>query len=583
MNKWTADFETNNHLDDCRVWAWAVCNISDTDNFEYGTTLDDFMYWCSEQKNPKIYFHNLKFDIQFIISWLFNHGFRWIDNEDAKEELTFTTMITDTGQFYSMTLYLDCSKKTPKTVTFYDSMKILNFSVAKIAKSFNLPITKLKIDYNEVRPIGHTLTREEVDYIQNDVTIMAMALQIMFEQGHTKMTIAGDAMAFYKEIIGKKAFRDFFPLLDATSDKDIRQSYKGGFTYLNPMYKKQTTGQGLVFDKNSMYPSVMVKEMLPFGLPIYYDGKYEYDKFYPLYVQRLSCSFKLKPGKIPSIQIKNSLYFVPNEYIHSSDDEIVTLTLTSVDLELFLENYDVEHLEYICGFKFQGMRGLFDNYINYWTEQKIQAKKDNNSGMYTISKLFLNSLYGKFGLNSRAGRKAPYMDLDGIVRYRRLEDDERETVYVPVASFITSYARADIIRSSQQVREFTLSRYGFDGYVYSDTDSIHCLVKPEDVPDLAKFLDIDDYRLGAWKMESIFSRGKYLRQKCYIEEIDDEIESTVAGLPKSLKKLINFDNFNFGFNTSHFTAEEIGEDAKLDFVYTQGGVCLIPTDFSINE
>lgn len=581
MNKWTADFETNNHVDDCRVWAWAVCRIGDEDEFEYGNDLDSFFYWCSEQRNPILYFHNLKFDIQFILSWLFNHGFTWIESGEEKDDFTFTTMITDTGQFYSMTIYLDCSKKTPKTIKFYDSMKILNFSVLRVAKSFNLPISKLKIDYNEVRPVGHPLTTEEVDYIRNDVKIMAMALDIMFEEGHTKMTIASNAMAFYKHIIGDKAFRDFFPLLDTPIDKDIRSSYKGGFTYLNPAYKGKTTGQGLVFDKNSMYPSVMVQEVLPYGMPIYYDGKYEEDKFYPLYVQRLSCSFKLKPGKIPSIQIKNSLYFLPNQYIETSDDEIITLTLTSVDLELFLENYDVDHLEYINGFKFQGMKGLFDNYINYWTEQKIQAKKDNNSGMYTISKLFLNSLYGKFGLNSRAGRKAPFLDLDGVVRYRRLEDDERETIYVPVAAFITSYARADIIRSSERVREFTLKHYGYDGYVYSDTDSIHCLVKPEDVGELAKFLDIDDYRLGAWKMESVFSRGKYLRQKCYIEEIDDEIISTVAGLPKSLRNLINFDNFKIGFNTAEFSEEEIGENAKLDYRYCKGGVCLVPTDFTI--
>ena len=30
---------------------------------------------------------------------------------------------------------------------------------------------------------------------------------------------------------------------------------------------------------------------------------------------------------------------------------------------------------------------------------------------------------------------------------------------------------------------------------------------------IKRYIDIDDYRLGAWKLESKFKRGKYLRQK----------------------------------------------------------------------
>ena len=32
----SSDFETNNHEDDCRVWAWASCDINNTDNIYYG-------------------------------------------------------------------------------------------------------------------------------------------------------------------------------------------------------------------------------------------------------------------------------------------------------------------------------------------------------------------------------------------------------------------------------------------------------------------------------------------------------------------------------------------------------------------
>ena len=35
MKKFTADFETNVNEEDCRVWAYAVCQIGNIDNFHF--------------------------------------------------------------------------------------------------------------------------------------------------------------------------------------------------------------------------------------------------------------------------------------------------------------------------------------------------------------------------------------------------------------------------------------------------------------------------------------------------------------------------------------------------------------------
>lgn len=145
-----------------------------------------------------------------------------------------------------------------------------------------------------------------------------------------------------------------------------------------------------------MYPAKMKYEKMPYGEPIYFDGKYEKDNFYNLYIQTLSAIFKLKKGKIPTIQIKNNLAFLPNEYIETSNGDLITLTLTNIDLELFLENYEIEYISYHYGYKFRSVKGLFTDYINYWTEQKIESKKKGNTALYRIAKLMLNSLYGKF-------------------------------------------------------------------------------------------------------------------------------------------------------------------------------------------
>lgn len=109
------------------------------------------------------------------------------------------------------------------------------------------------------------------------------------------------------------------------------------------------------------------------------------------------CTFNIKKNKIPTIQIKNNKrFFIGNEYLEHSGDEPVALYLTNIDLKLFLEQYNVDDLKYICGWKFRSINGLFTDYIDKWIAVKNQATLDKNAGLRATAKLMLNSLYGKF-------------------------------------------------------------------------------------------------------------------------------------------------------------------------------------------
>ena len=345
----------------------------------------------------------------------------------------------------------------------------------------------------------------------------------------------------------------------------------------------------------------MYEKPLPFGRPVIFDGEYEYDFLYPLYIQTISCSFKLKEGKIPTIQLKNSMFFLPNEYLESSNGEIITLTLTSVDLKLFKENYDLKYVSYDGGFKFKEIYGLFTEYIDYWTEKKITSKKEGNRALYLISKKMLNSLYGKFSKSPHVRSKYPYLDENGIVNYKISEDKIEKGLYIPVGAFITAYAREKTIRTSQAIRDYTLNKYGKDYYIYSDTDSIHMLELPEE--ELKQFVEIDDYKLGYWKLENKWKKAKFIRQKCYLEDLvlteeeykdgikdgndgtytKDEngfyrLTATIAGLPKALGKYINFKNFKIGLS---LLATDTSIEHKLTYKHVDGGVMLVETDFTI--
>lgn len=551
---YTADFETTTDPADCRVWAYGICEIGNPVNFTYGNDINGFMKWANEQGKATVYFHNLKFDGEFILCWLFENGFKYVDDRRDLEKNTFTTLISDKGQFYSMEICFERKGKEKKSLTIYDSLKILPFSVAAIAKGFNLPISKLEIDYHETREIGHVLTKQEINYLRNDVDIVARALNTLFEQGLTKMTQGSNALFDYKRTVGTKNFSKWFPIPDY--DYDIRQSYKGGFTYLNPKYKELDLTEGIVLDVNSLYPSVMYYQPLPYGEGIFFKGKYKPDKIYNLYVQMFTCQFELKPGYIPTIQLKNNLSFIPTQYLESSEGEDVTLCLTNVDLELFMEHYNVFNIEYHSGWKFKSTIGLFKDYIDKWNKVKMESTINGNKAMRTLAKLMLNALYGKFALNPNVQSKIPWYD-NGIVKYKLGEKETREPIYIPVGTFITAWARYKTISSAQKV---------YDRFVYADTDSLHLI--GTEIPDM---LEVDPVKLGAWKHESTFTRARFIRQKSYIEEIDGVLNITCAGMPERCYQFVTWDNFHTGMSYA----------GKLGMTHVNGGIVLKDIPFSI--
>lgn len=577
---YVADFETTTTPDNSKVWAYAICEVGNTDNIIYGTNIDDFMEWCRTQKeNVKVFFHNLKFDGQFIMYWLFHNGFKHVTDTHDRASNTFTTLISDKGLYYSIEVIFKLKGKTVKKVTFLDSLKLIPLSVDAIAKSFKLPMQKGNIDYDSHNdlPDNTPLTDEEIEYIKNDVQIVAHAVDYFHKQGLNKMTIGSCAMEEYKKLIYKKNFNKWFP--KPKYHEDVKQSYRGGFTYLNPKFAGKIVGNGVVLDVNSLYPSVMYDSYLPYGTPIYFEGKYEDDEIYPLYTQMMRCEFELKKGKIPTIQLKHNPFFNGNEYLTSSDGHEITLCLNSVDLKLFFEHYHVYNPEYLSGWKFKSTKGLFKRYIDKWSENKIQAKKEGNHGLYVISKLFLNGLYGKFGQDNKVKSKIPYLGEDDIIHFYDSKPEPKDPLYIAIASFITSYARLKTISSAQTITDNYNSGKSKIQFIYADTDSLHCLSEDFALPD---GLDIDSTKLGAWDYEGRFNKAKYLRQKCYIENLTEDIESpdpeyklkiTVAGMPKDCYKQVNFKNFKIGATYS----------GKKQPKMVKGGVILKEVDFTIKK
>ena len=573
------DFETTVYEGQTytEVWASALVEMWTEDVVILNSLDVTFDYIKGLNKNLIIYYHNLKFDGAFWTDYLLRKGFKlacdqvgssqfditWTSDKDMKNN-TFKLSISDMGQWYTLKF-----KVSNKLIELRDSLKLLPFSVKAIGKSFATKHKKLDMTYEGYRYAGCTITEEERKYIANDVLVVKEALEIMYKQGHSKLTIGSCCLSEYKMIIGKRAYEESFPDLYNMAFKDdsfgdpnvgeyIRRSYKGGWCYLVKGKAIRHFRNGVTCDVNSLYPSMMHSmsgNVYPVGQPEFWKGEIPELPKDCYYFIRIRTRFYLKKGKLPFIQMKGTFLYRGTECLETSDvyykgkyhrfiyDEdgnriptTVTLTLTCSDYKLFLEHYDVEDFEVLDGCYFRSMSGIFDEYIDKYRKIKMESK----GALRTLAKLFLNNLYGKMASNTDSSFKVPYIDpVDNIVRYMGVAENNKKPGYIAVGSAITSYARCFTIRAAQA------NYHGVHkpGFIYADTDSIHC-----DLPaDKVKGITVHPTEFCCWKVESYWNDGWFVRQKTYAEHITHEDGEPVdepywnikcAGMPDKCKNLL---------------------------------------------
>lgn len=564
-----ADFETTVYegQKDTEVWAAAAVELF-SDDVKIWTDISGLWeYLVSLKESVICYFHNLKFDGEFILNYLmrfhhFKNALNIIGAEDddrkiyswkkTKEmengELRYS--ISHMGQWYSIT-----AKVKGKIIELRDSLKLLPFSVREIGKAFKTSVQKSSIEYVGERHAFGTITPEEEEYIKGDVFIIKEALETMYEQGHDKLTIGSCCMSQWKQTMDKKDYENWILDLSntpypygeefANADAYIRRGYHGGWTYVAPDKQGKILKSGCTFDVNSLYPSVMHSSSgnyYPVGEPQFWQGDEIPEKakvtnrFYYL---RFKCRFYLKPGKLPFIQIKHDMHYKPTEnlttsdylyknqyYSHKADGTPITATLTcsKVDYELIREHYDLVDMEILDGCWFRTEKGIFDEYINEFAK----IKQTSTGAMRTLAKLFLNNLYGKLGANDDSSFKIGELDESGAMRYFIQEEHGKQCGYVAAGAAVTSYARAFTIRVAQK-------NYnpGKPGFCYADTDSIHCDIKASEV--LGVIIHTTDF--NAWKHESDWSEAVFIRQKTYMEKVDGRWDIKCAGMPENCKEL----------------------------------------------
>ena len=584
------DFETTVYKGqvNTEVWASALVELFSDKVTILHSIAETFDYLVSLNCNVVVYYHNLKFDGAFWLSYLlvdkkFTQAYDKIGDKETdvkwKQQFkmfnnTFKYSISDRGMWYSIIV-----KVKNHFIEIRDSLKLLPFSVKRIGESFGTKHKKLDMEYTGFRYAGCEITKEEQEYIANDVLVVKEALEIMFKQGHNKLTIGSCCLEEYKKICRSSLeiqldYAEMFPnLYDFKIDKQehkydnagdwLRKSYRGGWCYLVKGKENKIKTNGTTADVNSLYPSMMSSKSgnkYPIGLPKFWTGNFIPDqalKENMYYFVRIKTRFYIKGNYLPFIQIKGDLKYKGTESLETSDvynhenDEYfpyyidkdgniqqakVELTLTMTDYQLIKEHYELVDFEILDGCYFYSMVGIFDEYINKYAK----IKKESKGALRELAKLFLNNLYGKMASSTDSSFKIAYVKDDKSIGFMQVVENEKKPGYIAIGSAITSYSRNFTIRAAQK------NYYGAEkrGFIYADTDSIHCDLLPQEI----KGIEVDDKEFCCWKLESCWDKGIFTRQKTYIEHVTHEnlipLEESkqynnikCAGMPKKCKDL----------------------------------------------
>jgi hypothetical protein len=565
-----ADFETTAKAqyerDGCtRVYLWYIEDIYNDDIHAIGLDIADFWrYITSKVYEPTrriIFFHNLGFDILFLEYYLLSIGYESIMDKGGYNQ--YTILRDDMGQVYGMTVY----GLENLVIEFRDSFKLLQSSVDKLPNIRGLE--KLKgYDYQKLRDEVklEDFTPFDIQYVKHDVWKVKDVLKALLPSIGDYLTIASSSYNdWYKRYIehDKWAYANDFPVINDDLKPLLRNAYNGGLVILNEAYRGKILTRPVVsYDVNSLYPSVMRYKPLPKGKPhrilTYNNLKYLISRGYTLQVLCVSVKrMTIKAGYHPYISMTKHYTFTGKQAYPNEITDTV-FYWTNVDLDNIVKYYDIDYtIDLDLSYAFKAKLGTFDAYIDHYMAVKEKATVDGDVFMRMFAKYRLNTPYGKFGTRDERTTLTSSLDEIGKIEFELHDVESKKEFYLPIAIFITAWARDVLITAVQAERE---------SFIYADTDSIHCF---EDTfkGDIA----IDNEKLGFWKFEGLSTKTLFINNKQYIKLIDGKLKRTIASLNKDNHDKVNFDNMYKG---------SIITKGKKMKKHVKGGYIIVDTDFT---
>ena len=501
----------------------------------------------NKYNNHSVYAHNLsKFDGIYLLRVLAQLGLK-------------KPIIKD-GNMIALPINWNLRNNKIGTITFKDSLLMLPQSLRSLAKSFNVEEKSyfpfkfvnnpnISLDYvgnipsidqwnditqeqfDSLKQENWSLREESIKYcVQDCITLHQILVkfnELIFDKWSVNIikfsTLPSLAFGIYRT---KYMEENTIPKLQGQIFEDISKGYTGGHTdvYLPRMENAKH------YDVNSLYPFVMSEFDMPVG-PIH---KFEGDIF--MYEDNpfgfFLCKIKTllvdgKPMERPLLQTKVK-----------SDNGVRTIAPLGEWTD-WLFSEEIKNVRELGGYKITVLKGytfgrknIFKEYINDMYQIKESYSNDRSNPMYLISKLLMNSLYGRFGMKSELkiheivktsdiqGLQAKYGELSlvewklthdlslvshpapmEITAHNFWNDEFHNNINIAIAASVPAYART------------IMNYYLADNTLiigYMDTD---CIVIYEVIP--------VSNELGKYKLEAKYKTVIFLGPKSYAGEHDN--------------------------------------------------------------
>lgn len=414
-----------------------------------------------------VYGSNLSFDISacLLVDYFTKSG--WELKAFREKGLTFILII----------------KQGKKKIKFMSMQNFIPTSIKKIGKLIGIEKQEIEYDTNDVPKL--------MAYCRNDVLILKEAILSWYrfvlehDMGGHAITLPSQAFRAFRHRFMKEKL--LVHCRDELSEYE-RYSYHGGRCEAFRI-GKQPKQDYVQLDVNSMYPFVMSNNEYPSCLI----GFIERDNMIQLH-QKLKnhCVLALvyiqtdKPVYLKVID--NRACFPVGSYWS---------ILSTRELK-----YGFKHglIKKVYSGAYYKKRFLFKEYMKYFYDMRKEYTENKNNVYRNITKLFMNSLYGKFGekydhevsneftesndmrVEQWYNAETDTMGTELVMLHRTIQtagQDEGQNSIVSIASHVTADARMLLWKFIESV--------GMENVYYMDTDSL-ITTKEQSEKHLSKFI-----------------------------------------------------------------------------------------------